>query len=160
MTTLLKIEKLNVNMRDFLYTVSPFQLVEQSKGLGRPLFNGKNEREVVAKLKYAFSIGAKPMEACALADISKDSFYRYCRKNPEFRNEIQRLEVRLTLMARVVIFKSLVSGNIKTAMWFLERKLPEEFSLSGAMSTKLEQQQQRINYLEKTLESNNIDFTY
>ncbi len=28
--------------------------------VGRPLFEGKNEHEVVAKLQYAFSIGAKP----------------------------------------------------------------------------------------------------
>jgi hypothetical protein len=51
--------------------------LNDKRSMGRPLFNGKNERFVVTKLEWAFSIGSTVKEACNYAGISTDSLYRY-----------------------------------------------------------------------------------
>jgi hypothetical protein len=125
---------------------------------GRPLFDGKNEALVLAKLQYAFTIGGSVKEACSLADISTDSFYRYCKRYPDFRNKIEGLQTTPTLLARMTIFKSLQDGNVKTAQWHLERKCPEEFSPSGSFEWALRQKDQEIERLRRLLVENDIVF--
>ncbi len=100
-----------------------------TKAVGRPVFDGKDENEVVAKLQYAFSIGAQVKEACNLADISTNSFYRYCKKYPEFRNKIDRLQTTLILLARKNVANAIFAGDLKTSCWYLERKCSQEFLL-------------------------------
>ncbi len=144
---------------DFRLIISPFQNNVSEKRIGRPLFGGKNVSEVVAKLEYAFTIGALVKEACNYADISVDSFYRYCKSNPEFRNRIDLLQTTPALLAKIAIFKSIQEGNIKTSVWYLERKRPAEFS-SSATSQKLEQAYRRIEHLQNLLIDNGVDFDY
>jgi hypothetical protein len=131
----------------------------EQKGCGRPLFDGKDESEVVAKLQYAFSIGAQTKEACNLADISTDSFYRYCKKYPEFRNTIDRLQTNLILLARKTVADSILAGDVKTAFWYLERKCPQEFSIRGSEQHTLQRQAGRIAYLEEQLFQNQVKFS-
>lgn len=152
MTTL---EKLN--SRDLRFTISPYQSEIRVKKVGRPLFDGKDVMEVVAKLQWAFSIGAQVIEACSYADISKDSFYRYCKSHPEFRNRIEGLQTNPTFLARLAIFKSIQAGDVKTSMWYLERKRPEEFSPNALVAHQLSVQSQRIRHLENLLRQNDID---
>lgn len=130
-----------------------------SVSVGRPLFDGKNESMVTAKLQWAFSIGATAKEACVLADISTDSFYRYCNKNTEFRSTIDLLQSKPILHARIVVTKAIESGDVKLAMWYLERKRPQEFSPRVAESYMLREQERRIEYLENLLRKNDIDFS-
>ena len=59
--------------------------------IGRPVFNGKNEAEVIAKLQLSLAIGANIKTACSYAGISTDSYYRYCKHNKDFRNRIELL---------------------------------------------------------------------
>lgn len=153
MTTL---EKLN--LRDLRFAISPYQSELRVKKVGRPLFDGKDEMEVVAKLQWAFSIGAQVIEACSYADISTDSFYRYCKNHPEFRNRIEGLQTLPTFLARLAISKSLQDGNVKTAMWYLERKRPEEFLPSALVAHQLQQLNQRVKYLENVLRGQGIDY--
>ena len=154
------LEKEKMGVTDFKFVISPYQTDGVMHRVGRPLFGGKNEIEVVAKLQYAFSIGAETKEACGYADISTDSFYRYCKNNPEFRNKIELLQTAPTLQARMTIFKSLQDGNVKTAMWYLERKRPEEFSRSGAVEFALSEKDKEIEYLRRLLTENGIDFAH
>ena len=150
------------NMKDIkkIAEVSSIPIsLPRKKSVGRPLFSGQNEAEVVVKLEYAFSIGAKPVEACLLANISKDSFYRYCKKNPEFRNRIELLQSATILMARKIIADELYRGNnVKLAWLYLERKCPEEFSPRVVEQYQLKKKTQRIEYLEELLWDNDIDF--
>jgi hypothetical protein len=155
MITLQK-EKLEIN--DVQLTYSPYQIEQRERYAGRPIFCGKNESEVVAKLQYAFSIGAKSLEACCFADISTDSFYRYCRRYPEFRNKIELLQATPILIARVNIFKAIANGNLKLSWKYLETHRPEEFTANGAIETRIRELQQRVNHLEDLLRENDISF--
>lgn len=150
------------NIKDVLRTPSPFyQIISDSEiKVGRPVFDGKNENEVVAKLQWALSIGATTKEACCFADISKDSFYRYCNKYPEFRNKIDLLQTTPAFIARVNIYNALVEGNLKLSMWYLERKQPDEFSINGSLKYQLQHALKRIEYLQDLLIQNEIDFEW
>jgi hypothetical protein len=151
-----------INIKDILRAPSPFyQVVSQPEiKVGRPVFDGKNENEVVAKLQWAFSIGATTKEACYFADISTDSFYRYCNKYPEFRNRIELFQSAILFIARVNIYNALVDGNLKLSMWYLERKQPDEFSVNGSLKYQLQQKIKRIEYLQGVLMENEIDFDW
>lgn len=146
-------------VRDIQFTLSPFEITEKITSIGRPLFDGKNENDVVAKLECAFSMGATVKEACCLAGISTDSFYRYSKKYPEFRNKIEVLQSKPILLARTVIFNGLLGGDVNLAKWYLERKRPQEFSPRVAESYMLREQENRIKYLEDLLRKNDIDFS-
>jgi hypothetical protein len=158
----LEIKTEKINTRDFLLKPSAYyQVIPQSHiKIGRPTFDGKNENEVVAKLQYAFSIGGKVSEACCFADISKDSFHRYCKKYPEFRDKIELLQTTPIFLSRVAIYNSITNGDMKTIKWFLERRRPQEFSINGSTQYILKQQEERIAYLEKILILKKIDFSY
>ena len=97
----------------------------QKKG-GRPLFDGKDEKAVISKLKSAWDIGATDLEASLHADISISALKRYLEKNAEFRAERDRRKQKPILKARQTIYKDL--GNPITAKWYLERKCKLEFA--------------------------------
>ena len=126
--------------------------------IGRPVFNGKNESEVVAKLQLALSIGANIKGACFYTGISTDSYYRYCRHNHEFRNRIGLLRQIPMLLCEIQLFKAIMSGDLKTIRWYAERKAPSEYSVSGATANLLKKHERRIDYLEKLLRESNISF--
>lgn len=109
-----------------LAKVNASDLIE-IKQTGRQLFDGKDVKTVVAKLAYASAIGATIKEACAFAGISRDSYYRCVNKHTEFRNKLEQLSYIPVLQARINIFKSLMAGDLKMSMWYLERKRRDEF---------------------------------
>lgn len=160
MTTTIQFKKVDIQeyakLPSSYYQVAPSQNV----AIGRPVFDGKDENMVVAKLQFAFSIDATVKEACFYADISTDSYYRYCNKYPEFRNKIDLIKTKTNLLARVVIHNSLASGDVRTAKWYLERRSPEEYSPNVSAMFQLREKQKRIEYLEQLLRANNIDFSY
>lgn len=82
--------------------------------------------EVVIKLEQAFAIDATVEEACSYAEISRNTFYEYLKKNPEFQDRIDDLRNRPILKARQTIVKSL--DNPQQAQWYLERKKKREFA--------------------------------
>lgn len=82
--------------------------------------------EVVAKLEQAFAIDATVEEACSYADISRDAFYDYLKKNPDFSDRIGDLRQKPILKARQTIVKSL--DNPTSAQWYLSRKRKNEFA--------------------------------
>lgn len=95
--------------------------------MGRPLFDGKDEAEVVRKLEEAFALGCTNLEACLYADISKSTFYAYMEKRPDFQDRIDLLRERPILQARNSVIQAMRSdGNL--ALKFLERKRKAEFS--------------------------------
>ncbi|OGM76868.1 hypothetical protein A2188_01205 [Candidatus Woesebacteria bacterium RIFOXYA1_FULL_43_9] len=154
---MITLEKERTNIQDFSFVVYPYQTQEGLRKIGRPLFDGKDEAEVIAKLQYAFSIGGTSREACCFAGISTDSYYRYCKNNPDFRNKIELLQTTPTLLARKAIFQALLNGDIKTARWYMERKCPQEFSPSASVSHQLNEYERRIEYLESLIRKHGID---
>lgn len=98
------------------------------KKVGRPLFDGKDEAEVVRKLEEAFALGCTNLEACLYADISKSTFYVYLEKNPDFQDRIDLLRERPILQARNSVIQHMKQdGNL--ALKYLERKRKAEFAL-------------------------------
>ena len=94
---------------------------------GRPLFDGKDEELVLAKLEQAFSFGSTDAEACFYADISPDSLYKYQQTHPEFVVRKQNLKERPVLIARQSVVKQMTKDG-DLALRYLERKKKEEFS--------------------------------
>jgi hypothetical protein len=95
--------------------------------------------EAVAQLVIAFSIDATVVEACALADISRDAFYDYLKLNPDFSDRIARLREKPVLKARQTVVNNLTDPEI--AFKYLERKRKSEFAarteLTGASGEAL-----------------------
>ena len=157
---MIKLDEKPIDINEVLQTPSVFYQTLPSPEIkvGRPVFDGKNENEVVAKLQYAFSIGAKPKEACCYADISTDSFYRYCRKYPEFRDKIAVLQSTITMLARINLYNFIVKGNWKATKFVLERRRPEEYGRNTSTKYRLARYVKYTEYLEERLILNDIEF--
>ena len=94
---------------------------------GRPLFDGKDKNLVIAKLERVFAAGGTDQCACLYAGISPDALYRYEKKFPKFRERKEALKGSPELRARLKVNRE-ISHNVYTAQWYLERKVPDEFS--------------------------------
>lgn len=81
---------------------------------------------VVKRLEEAFAMDCSIPEACAHANISKQTYYNWIKENPELLDRFDQLRQKPYLKARMTILKSLKSA--KHAEWYLERKKKEEFS--------------------------------
>jgi hypothetical protein len=103
---------------------------------GRPLFDGKDEKIVVAKLEQVFAIDGTVEEACSYASISRDSYYRYLSKHNEFRSRILELRERPVLAARQRAVLG-IKESYGNAMDYLKRKRKDEFGDSPQQGVNL-----------------------
>lgn len=94
----------------------------------------KFNEDTVRKLEESFAIGASVSEACYYADISRETYYRWEKENPELKEKYDRLKEKPVLKARQTIAKAL--DNVDVAKWYLERKLKGEFSLRSELTGK------------------------
>jgi len=83
--------------------------------------------EVIAKLEYAYSVGATDAEACNYAGIDKATLYRFTNESKTFAARRDNLKETMPLKSRCVISASIEKGDVNTAKWYLERRKPEEF---------------------------------
>lgn len=79
------------------------------------------------KLEQAFAIDATVNEACAYADISKTTYYRWLEEHPELSDRFERLRQKPMLAARNTMVKALQS-DADFALKYAERKMKKEFS--------------------------------
>ena len=102
----------------------------KNKG-GRPKKRSKAGRptkftpETINKLEQAFAIDCSVEEACAYAEISRETFYQWLEKNPAFSDRIERLRQMPVLKARQTVNTHLSDPNM--AMRYLEKKKRKEF---------------------------------
>jgi hypothetical protein len=82
--------------------------------------------ELVTKLEQAFAIDASVEEACSYADISRNCFYEWLKKNPEFNDRITDLRNRPVLKARQTVVQKL-GESYQNGMDYLKRKKKLEF---------------------------------
>jgi hypothetical protein len=100
--------------------------------VGRPTVMTES---VIAKLEDAFSNGATDLQACFLANISKDSLYRYIQEHPSFSDRKQGLKDMIAYQAKVKIKDAIRTETIPfTAKWYLERK-DNEFKPKSDITT-------------------------
>lgn len=86
---------------------------------GRPT---KMTKETVDKLESAFSYGCTDAEACAYADIDKQTLYNYCEKNPSFFDRKETLKNMPTFKAKRIIDNALNGDDLNTAHRVVDRK--------------------------------------
>lgn len=104
---------------------------EQETKVGRPALITEN---VVNKIKEGFSQGFSVDNTCIWANISKQTFYDYCKKHPEFLDYCKSLQKKPLIKSILVINKALNDGDISTAKWYAERKAKDEFSLRNEIT--------------------------
>ena len=88
--------------------------------MGRPT---KMTPETLDKLRQAFLIGATNDEACAFAEIHRDTLYDYMKKNPDYSYLVEQYKETPILKAKATVNKNL--DDSKTAQWYLERRAKE-----------------------------------
>lgn len=107
--------------------------------------------DVIAKLEDAFSNAFTDEMACLFANISVDSLYRYCQKNPKFAERKKELKISPDLQAQ----KKLVADtkNTNGARWWAEHRMQDfmpktKVELSGGIfiepdRTKMSEEEQK-----------------
>ena len=129
----LKIKPLVLQTADEYREAQPFILSSKKKNTGRPTVM---TNEVVRKLEQAFAHDCTVEEACLYAGISRETYYAFCRKRPDFSDRITLLRHTAILVARRTIIEAL-PHNPALAMKYLERKRPQEFSLRATITHQI-----------------------
>lgn len=93
---------------------------------GRKWFDGKDEKEVIAKCKEVWAIDGTDEEASYYAEISPFSISRYLTAHPELDEIRKRLKQRPILKARRTVNEKM-SESYQNAMDYLKRKRKSEF---------------------------------
>jgi len=95
-----------------------------TRNRGRPTVFNQN---TVHKLEQAFNIGCSVEEACLVSGVSRSAYYKKIETDPDFMDKMERSKLFAVLMARNTVCQAIMRGDVKTSMWFLERKRREEF---------------------------------
>ena len=99
--------------------------------------------DTVKKLKEGFAQGFSVANACIWADISRQTYFDYCKLHPEFSDQCKTLQQKPLIKSILVINKALNEGDVSTAKWYAERKAKDEFSLkvenqhNGEITTRI-----------------------
>jgi hypothetical protein len=78
------------------------------------------------KLEQAFMFDCTVSEACLYADISRDTYYAFIQKYPDFSDRFKALRLIPVIIARITVVAGL-TYDFNLAMWYLKAKRPEEF---------------------------------
>ena len=108
--------------------VNPFVLKSRSashKGAGRP---SVITQAIVQKLERAFVYDSTVEEACIDAGISKQTYYTFCKENPDFLDRIEQLRNAPYLVLRKRVIAA-AEYDADLALKILERKRKAEWSL-------------------------------
>jgi len=104
-----------------------------TKTRGRPtVFN----RDTVHKLEQAFAIGCTTEEACSVSGVSRSAYYKRLGDDTQFMDTMERARLFMIIQARHTVAQAVRRGDVKTSMWYLERKRKDEFGLKTQGVTK------------------------
>jgi hypothetical protein len=112
-------------------TTNAFLLKDEPK-IGRSGRPSAITQSVVLKLEMAFAFDCTVEEACLYGAISRNTFYEFTKKHPDFQDRIAALRNAPILMARMCIIRA-AEHDADLALKYLERKLPMEFSTRAQM---------------------------
>ena len=85
---------------------------------GRKPFDGVSEDVVVGKLESAFKMGTTITRACLYAGITRDMFYEFLKRKPEYSDKFKMMQENPMLVAETRLFES-VNGGDQTDIHFL-----------------------------------------
>lgn len=121
---------------------------ELAKKIGRP---PKINDDCVNKLEQAFAIGATDTEACCFAGISRQAYYVYVKKNPDFLDRVNQLKSRLPMKAKTELARLIQNGNEKAIFWYLDRANKRSESDDENKRSALELQAMQAEELDRCL---------
>lgn len=114
--------------------------VQKKSNAGRPT---RMTDTTVAKLEMAFSVGANVSEACLVAGVSRDCYYAFLRRKPEYNDRFEELRQRPVLAAKKRVMDAIVEEkDTKTARWLLERRCQDEFGVQRNFEVTVEEKPQ------------------
>lgn len=90
--------------------------------------------EVVSKMEYGFMKGLNVTECCLYAEISRNCFYEYLEKNPDFKDRIEELKSSPSTKAKLNVVEAIENGDTDLSKWWLERRNKDEFSTKQEVS--------------------------
>ena len=105
----------------------------QHKQAGRPTIM---TLETVSKLENAFAEGFNITHACGIAEITRETYYDYIRKNPKFLDKIEWLRSKPYIKSVLQINKAIELGDLPTCRWYAERRGKDDFSLRNELTAK------------------------
>jgi hypothetical protein len=76
--------------------------------------------------------------ACALAGVPRASFYKRLERSEKLQAQVEKAEAELVSLALGNIRNALMEGDIKVALWVLERVEPERWTPTGALKAREE----------------------
>jgi hypothetical protein len=107
-------------------------VVKEEPRVGRSGRPSAVTQAIVLKLELAFAFDCTVEEACLYATISRNTFYEFTKRHPDFQDRIAALRNAPILMARMCVLRA-AEHDADLALKYLERKLPMEFSTRAPM---------------------------
>ena len=80
-------------------------------------------------MEYGFMKGLNVTECCHYAEISRNCFYEYLEKHPDFKDRIEELQSNPSTTAKLNVVEAIENGDTELSKWWLERRNKAEFSL-------------------------------
>lgn len=102
----------------------PTKHQQRYKNTGRPT---KMTETTVMKFEEGLLLGMTIEMACLFADISKQTYYEYCKKNPDYNDRVKILRTNLGMKATAVVANDIQQGDVKVSQWYLERRHKEDY---------------------------------
>lgn len=132
----------------FIHIESEFE-----RGAIKAKLKTRQVSDTMRKLEEAFTMGSTVLEACAHADISRDTYYRWIKEDATLTDRFDRLSMKPTLKARAAVYNDL--DNSRTGMEFLKRQsrtraeFAERVEQTGPDGQSLPQPLININFMEE-----------
>ena len=100
-------------------TSSSVRLSSTTKAVGRPrTIDESDAQQLVKFLKWGHTVAT----ACRKSGIARSTYYAELARNEEFQDRVIAAQELLTAHATGVITRSIMSSNIQTAKWYLDRQ--------------------------------------
>lgn len=108
--------------------------VTQPSKVGRPFTITEGD---MYYLMSFFKKGYSVSLACAKAGIPRSVFYAEMSRNEEFRDKVTASKDTVTNRATLLVQDSIRRGNVRTAMWWLDRQDRRERNAQRAKEYRL-----------------------
>lgn len=92
------------------------------------------DRIALDKLIVALKIDCSLVQACAFAGITTRQYKYFISLHHKFKEAVRGYQMLPSMEAHMTIMSAIRGGDLKTARWYLARKLPDEY---GSPSRKM-----------------------
>lgn len=93
---------------------------------------------VLQNIGLAFMLNCNITQACQLAEVSRESYYSFIQRNPEYADKFMQLRNYPIAKSKQVIGKALQENDTKTAQWVLERLDRKNYGLKTDINISVE----------------------